>query len=251
MTSNAPQGTLLLLGNLLGPVPIEEGRRQFSPAYIEAISKLDGLIAESDKSARHFLSYFRDHLKVDAHRMPLALFHKKVPKGDIPFLLEPVLNGQVWGYVTDSGLPCVADPGHMLVRYARKHSLNIDVQMGPVSILWALMLSGFPGNRFMFHGYLAKEPKARKKEIEGHIRLAKEHSSVQIFIEAPYRNEALIETMLETLPDTAILAVVVSLMLPEQRALVMPVSLWKKRLSQNARELEGIRKEPAVTLFMI
>ena len=251
MTPNASKGTLLLLGNLLGPLPIEEGKRQFSPAYIEAVSKLDGLIAESDKSARHFLSYFREHLKVDAHRMPLALFHKKVPKGDISFLLEPISDGQVWGYVTDSGLPCVADPGHLLVRYARKHALKVDVQMGPVSILWALMLSGFPGNRFMFHGYLAKEPRARKKEIEGHMRLAKELSSVQIFIEAPYRNEALLETMLETLPDTAILAMVFSLMLPEERALVMPVSLWKKKLSQKDIELSGIRKEPAVMLFMV
>jgi 16S rRNA (cytidine1402-2'-O)-methyltransferase len=251
MTTDSHSGALILLGNLLGAIPIKQGQQHFSPAYIDAISKLDGLIAESDKSARHFLSYFREHLKIDAHRMPLALFHKKVPKGDIPFLLEPALNGQVWGYVTDSGLPCVADPGHLLVRHARKNNLKIDVHMGPVSILWALMLSGFPGNRFMFHGYLAKEPRARKKEIEGHIRLAKEHSSVQIFIEAPYRNEALLETMLETLPDNAILAVVVSLMLPEERALVMPVSLWKTKLSQKTPELDGIRKEPAVMLFMV
>ena len=248
--SSMPQkrsGKLILFGNLLGPLPIEEGKNHFSKAVQLEVALLDGILAESEREARRFLSYFRENLKTEPHKMPLALFHKKTPKGDLDFLFEPIRKGETWGYVSDGGLPGIADPGHLLIGYAQKRRIAHEVHMGPSSILWALILSGFPGNRFAFHGYLAKEPQKREEEIKAHIKESLRLNSVQIFIEAPYRNEALLESLIKTLPKGAALALVHSLMLPQQAAEVMSVSMWKKKLSSG--QIEPLRDKPAVFLF--
>lgn len=243
------EGKLIVFGNLLGPLPIEEGKRHFSEVVKAEVATLEGILAESEREARRFLSYFREDLKIEPHKMPLALFHKKTPKTDLDFLFEPIRKGGTWGYVSDGGLPGIADPGHLLVRYARERHIPHKVHMGPTSILWALILSGFSGNRFAFHGYLAKEPKKREEEIKSHIKESVRLNSVQIFIEAPYRNEALLESLIKVLPQGAILALVHSLMLPNETAEVMPVSMWKSYLSSG--KAGSLRDKPAVFLFMV
>lgn len=215
---------LLLLPNLLGEV---KHHQPFLPASVDkAVSTLDGLIAESPTAGRRFLSRFET--KKPVNEIPIALFNEHTPDSDIDFLLEPIRKGERWGLISDGGLPCIADPGAKLVSRARQSGIVIQAFVGPSSIMLALMLSGLPGQRFNFLGYLDKDPKKRAKEIkELEKKSALEHST-QIFIEASYRDEHMLETLLSTLNDNTLLCAAWDLTLPTQGVLSQPVSVWKK-----------------------
>lgn len=227
------RGKLLLLPNLLADVPHHE---MFLPASVDrAVESLDGLIAESEKGGRRFLSRFRT--EKPAHQIPIALLNKH--HRDIDFLLEPLLEGETWGVVSDAGLPCLADPGSHLVARARKLGLKVQAFVGPSSITLALMLSGFPGQSFHFHGYLPKDPTMRDRKI---MEMEKE-GGTQIFIEAPHRNQSTLESLLHLLKDTTKLCAAWQLTTPEQGIVSECVSVWKKS------PLPKLQKQPAIFLI--
>lgn len=211
---------LLLLPNVLADIPHHE---PFLPASVDkAVASLDGLIAESEKGGRRFLSRFKHEKKT--HEIPIALLNEHTQDKDLDFLLEPIKKGERWGLVSDSGLPCIADPGSKLVTLARKRGIAIQAFSGPSSILLALMLSGFSGQRFSFVGYLDKDSARRIQEIK---KLEKEEGT-QIFIETPYRNMALLQDLLKTLKDGTLLACAWELTTQEQGVISQPVEIWKK-----------------------
>ena len=150
-------GTLYLIPNLLGKEALVAASL---PATIhEIMPKLDGLIAESSTKGRAFLQKFK--LKRPPNHIPIAVWGE-----EIDFLLEPLLEGETWGFVSDCGLPCLADPGSTLVKRAHQRKIPVEALVGPSSIYLALMLSGLPGQQFFFHGYLAKEPQKREEEVK-------------------------------------------------------------------------------------
>ena len=215
---------LLLLPNLLG----EHRHHQiFLPESVSrAVSTLDGLISESEKAGRRYLSRFET--KKTPQNTPLALFNEHTPDEDIDFLLEPILNGERWGLISDAGLPCIADPGAKLVQRARQKGISIQAFIGPNSILLSLMLSGLPGQKFSFNGYLDKEEGKRKKQISLLEQRSREEGSTQIFMEAPYRNQYVLTNLLEILKEETHLCAAWELTMPEQGLLSQPVKLWKK-----------------------
>lgn len=218
------KSTLLLLPNLLGEAKYHE---PFLPASVDkAVASLDGLIAESENGGRRFLGRFET--KKPAREIPIALFNEHTDDADIDFILEPLVQGERWGLVSDAGLPCVADPGAKLVYRARQLGINVQAFIGPSSIMLSLMLSGLPGQRFTFHGYLAKEPEERKKQIKSIQREALKNSYTQIFIEAPYRNMHTLEALVNELHDETRLCVAWDLTLQTQGVLTQPVKFWKK-----------------------
>ena len=110
-------------------------------------------------------------------------------------LLAPVLSGHDTGVLSEAGCPAVADPGTGLVRLAHQKNIRVVPLVGPSSILLALMASGLTGQRFVFHGYLPVEPDRRTKKL---VQLEKEsiaRDQTQIFIETPYRNQKLLESI--------------------------------------------------------
>ncbi|MCB1149057.1 MAG: 16S rRNA methyltransferase, partial [Chlamydiia bacterium] len=121
---------LLLLPNVLGPV---KHHQVFLPASVDrAMETIDGLIAESEGGGRAYLKRFQ--LKDKPQNIPLQLLNKNTNPEDIDFMLEPCLKGEVWGVVSDAGLPCIADPGALLVSRARKLGIPIQAFVGPSSI---------------------------------------------------------------------------------------------------------------------
>lgn len=231
--------TLLLLPNVLGDVRHHE---LFLPSSVDkAVEKLDGLIAESESGGRRFLSRFKHHKK--PHEIPLALLNEHTQDKELDFLLEPMKEGERWGLISDGGLPCIADPGSKLVALARQRGIVIQAFNGPSSIILALMLSGFSGQRFQFHGYLNKDPKKAAQEIHKIEKRAGEELSTQIFIEAPYRNKSLLELLLATLSDDTLLACGWDLTLPTQGMVSQPVALWKKS------PLPALEKRTAIFLI--
>ena len=230
---------LLLLPNLLGDHKYHE---PYLPASVgNAVETLDGLIAESDRAGRRFLSRFET--KKPVREMPISILDKNTPDQDLDFLLEPIREGERWGYVADAGLPCVADPGAKLVRRARQTGVQIQAYVGPSSITLALMLSGLSGQNFSFHGYLAKDPSNREKEIHEMELVSKKEGITQIMIEVPYRNRHLLESLLRILSDQTVLCVAAELTMPEQMVLSQTVELWKKS------PLPNLEKKNAIFLF--
>ncbi len=226
--------TLYLFPNLLGA---EADPALYLPAGMDqAMAEIDGLIAESEGGGRRFLKRFKT--KKRAHEMPIALMQEKAE-----FLLRPVkAGGETWGVVSDAGLPCLADPGAKLVHNARRLNLPIKTFSGPSSITMALMLSGLPGQRFCFWGYISKEPKQRELELRMLETRAIEEKSTQIFIEAPYRNQHTLKSCLATLKPQTLLCVASELTLPDERIETTTIQLWRK--------IEPfLKKKPAIFLI--
>lgn len=231
--------TLLLLPNLLGELRHHE---PFLPAGVDkAVESLDGLIAESDQAGRRYLGRFKT--KKPPLEIPIALFNEHTPETDVDFLLEPIRKGERWGYVSDAGLPCVADPGSALVRRARQSGIVVQAFVGPSSIMLALMLSGLPGQHFIFHGYLDSKPEIRKQQVRKLEQASEKDGYTQIFIETPYRNKHLLDTLLTTLHDNTWLCAAWDLTLPTQSVVSQPVALWKKS------PLPNLDKKAAIFLF--
>ncbi len=231
---------LLLLPNLLGESP--DPVSQFFPSSVDAaVQELDGLIAESEGGGRSYLEPFSPKKK--PHLMPIALLNKNTPQDHLDFLLEPVVKGETWGIVSDAGLPCLADPGAALVLRAKQLNLSIRAFVGPSSIVLALMQSGLTGQRFVFHGYIGKEPLQRKKELQLWEKESKKEQMTHIFIEAPYRNNHTLQSCIETLDGHTLFCVASNLTLETQHIHTAPIHLWRKQ------PLRDLSKQPAVFLL--
>lgn len=230
--------TLYLLPNLLGP---GQDPRLFLPAGVpEAVSRIDGLIAESEGEGRRFLKLFQTKKK--PHLMPIALLSKK--RGDLDFLLEPLLAGETWGVVSDCGLPCLADPGANLVLRARQKKIPIHAFSGPSSITHILMLSGLSAQAFHFHGYIPKEPQARQLALQ---RWEKEKGISHLFIEAPYRNLHTLRACLDGLKESTYLSIGANLTLPDEWIQTLRIGEWRR---ENFDELSShLAKKPVIFVF--
>lgn len=229
-------GKLILLPNFLGGQ--RDWKEFFADPVAQAMANLDGLIAESAKGGRAYLSCFAT--KKPAHNIPIALLNEHSTASDHDFLLEPVMKGEQWGLVSDAGLPCIADPGAALVARANVLKLKVEAFSGPSSLTLSLMLSGLPSQRFAFHGYLRREREEHLKQLE---KRSAEEKATQIFIEAPYRNQATLEALCSLLKSDTHLCVAWDLTLPSQSVITQTVRQWR-----NA-PLPDINKKPAIFLI--
>lgn len=230
---------LLLFPNLLGD---HRHHEVFLPASVDkAVATIDGLICESEKAGRRFLSRFPT--KKTALEIPINIYNEHTSDEDIDFILEPIRAGERLGLISDGGMPCIADPGSKLVKRARQSGIVVQAFVGPSSILLALMQSGLPGQRFAFNGYLKADEIGRIKDIKRLETVSKTEKSTQIFIEAPYRNVHLMQGLLNTLKDDTWLCVAWELTMPDQGIMCEPVERWKKM------PLPNIDKKPAIFIL--
>jgi 16S rRNA (cytidine1402-2'-O)-methyltransferase len=230
---------LLLLPNLLGE---HKHHEIFLPQSVDkAVLTLDGLIAENEQAGRRFLKRFHGDKQV--HMTPITLFNEHTPDEDLDFVLQPIIDGQRWGLVSDAGLPCIADPGSKLVKRARQLGISIQSFVGPSSILTALMLSGFSGQKFTFNGYLPTDPIKLKTAIQTLEKTAIKEETTQIFMEAPYRNIKTLEVVMDSLKPETQLCIAWDLTLPTQGIVSQTVGVLKKSPMPN------IEKKPAIFLI--
>ena len=215
-------GKLILLPNLFSEEQSAEDF--FSPIVFRAIRSLDGLIAESEKEARRYLRKAFSHEEMNQRKLALLNEHSD-PKA-LNSLLEPIEKGETWGLVSDAGLAAVADPGSDLVRACREKKIEVTSLGGTSSLMLALQLSGFSGQSFQFHGYLPREEKdlmIKLKELE-----QKAKGSTQIWIEAPYRTQKMVEKVVQTCQETTLFCVALELALPSERVICQSIGKWKK-----------------------
>lgn len=191
------------------------------PSVAEIIPQLDGFIVETEKPARKFLMRFIPNIQ----EVPLRILNEHTTPEEVDLLAAPLQKGEKWGLLSDAGLPVLADPGARLIR--RLHGLKIPVHTfpGPSSIVYALQLSGLSGQSFTFHGYLPRKPQDLERLLS---KLPQKHTHV--CIEAPYRTDKLLKTLLAYLPHDALLSVSWNLTLPTQGVVTQKASAWKKNL---------------------
>lgn len=217
-------GVLYLLPNVLAE---EAETSLWLPAGVEkAVNVLHGLIAESEKGGRKFLSRWQLPRKLQEFKIEELNEHS--PKTRISELLLPLKQGESWGIVSDAGLPCIADPGSDLVFQARAAGITVKALAGPSSVTLALMLSGLPAQRFSFNGYLERKmPELTEQLIVLEKRSSSLHST-QVFIEAPYRSLNLLRSCLEVLSSQTILACASELTGPQEEVVVKSIAQWRK-----------------------
>lgn len=215
-------GTLYLL-----PVPL--GDDTFSaviPADVRAIAQqLTHFIVEAPKTARAMLKLFGTPHELRSLWMQELNEHTK--DHELVALLAPLLAGHDVGLMSEAGCPGVADPGANLVRLAHARQIRVAPLVGPSSILLALMASGANGQRFRFNGYLPSEAAARVEAIRKLENESRQHKQAEIFIETPYRNGALFDSLLSTLKPQTLLTVARDLTTQDELTASQPVAQWK------------------------
>ena len=208
---------------------------------LERIRALDAFVVENAKSARRFLA-------ACGHPRPLrdiaiAELNEHTPGEAVAALLEPALQGRDLGVLSEAGVPAVADPGALLVAAAHARVVRVVPLVGPSSVLLALMASGLEGQRFRFVGYLPAESAARRASIAELERQSARNAETQIFIETPYRNDAMLGDLLLTCKGGTRLAVAAELTSSREWVRMDRIDGWKALA-------EPIGKRPAIFLLL-
>jgi len=210
-------------------------------AVLQRVRTLERFIVEDAKSARRYLAAC-GHPK-PMRELAFEELNEHTPDSAIPALLEPVLAGADAGVLSEAGVPAVADPGAKLVAAAHARGIAVVPMVGPSSILLALMASGLDGQRFRFAGYLPADAAARKGAIAELERQSARNRETQIFIETPYRNDAMLQELVATLRGETRLAVAVDLTASTEWIRSARVSEWKSGVPQ-------VGKRPAIFLLL-
>jgi 16S rRNA (cytidine1402-2'-O)-methyltransferase len=229
-------GSLFLLPSDLGEAPT-----LVIPDASRAIAhRLTHFIAENPKSARAFLKRIAYPLPLNT--VAIKTLDKDTPAAAIAGLLQPLREGLDVAMLSEAGCPAVADPGALLVRAAHEAGITVVPLVGPSAILLALMASGLNGQRFAFHGYLPVDATARASKIRELEQRSKREDATQIFIETPYRNDAMLQALMEHGGDTTLLCVAADLTQPDEFIATRSIAAWRKKLP-------ALNKRPAVFLL--
>lgn len=212
---------------ILIPTNLGDTKNKSIPEYVkEAVKPLRHFAVERDKSARRFLRSIG--FSTDFNEVTLFDIGKRSEKDDVIECLNPLLEGNDVGVLSEAGMPCVADPGQFLVQIAQENKIKIVPLVGPNSILLALSASGLNGQNFAFNGYLPINNKERQNAIKNLERLVFRNGQTQIFMETPYRNHAIIEEIIKTCNSNTLLCVACDLTLESESIKTMTIDSWKK-----------------------
>lgn len=196
-------------------------------ATMEAAVRLRFFVAENARTARRML--VRLPLAVPIQQVSIEELNEHTRAESLPGLLAPLLAGEDVGLVSEAGCPAIADPGAALVAAAHAHDIPVVPLVGPSSLLLALMASGMNGQSFAFHGYLPVEAAARAARLLELETESARTGAAQLFIETPYRNEALFAALLSTAKGTTRLTVAADLTLPTESIASRTIGAWKKQ----------------------
>jgi 16S rRNA (cytidine1402-2'-O)-methyltransferase len=231
-------GRLYLVPNLLGVVPPAEVLPQRT---IDVACALKHFVVETPKTARQFIRSLRSHRPIQS--IDFAALDVNTPPERVPQLLEPAINGEDLGLLSDAGCPGVADPGALLVAAAHRAGVRVVPLVGPSAVLLALMAAGMNGQQFAFHGYLPVAPEARIKALKALDEAVARNGVTQIYIETPYRNDAMLAATLAACRATTELCVAAELTLPTEQVIRRPIAKWR-----GAARIE-LSRRPAIFLL--
>lgn len=226
-------------------IPVPLGQTPFDAVLPHAVSdcarQLTHFIAENAKSARAFLKALQSATPLQ--QINILELNEHTPPSALPELLAPLLAGIDVGLISEAGCPAVADPGSNLVALAHAEGIQVFPLVGPSSILLALMGSGLSGQNFAFHGYLPAKDELRKKRVRDLEKDSRQEKRTQIFIETPYRNQKMLETLIEVCSQDTKICTATDLTLSSECIMTRTPAHWRRQ------ELPNIDRRPTVFLL--
>ena len=220
----AQLGKLYLIPTTLGET---ENPFDVLPQTIKrSIELLDYYIVENEKTARKFIkSICPEKVQASLH---LSSLNKHTQDSEHKKMIQDCLEGKNVGLMSEAGCPGVADPGAIIVKLAHEKGIQVVPLVGPSSILLAIMASGMNGQSFAFNGYIPIDSSEKKAAIKNLEKLSINKNQSQIFIETPYRNNKMLEDIINSLHPETYLCVATDITLPTEYIKTMRVVNWKK-----------------------
>ena len=220
-----PKGKLYLIPVTMGECEPMDVLAQTIPRAIELIQNY---IVENEKTARKFIkSVVPNKVQGD---LILSMLNKHTEIVEHNKMIQPCLDGINVGLMSEAGCPGVADPGAVIVKLAHEKGIQVVPLVGPSSILMAMMASGMNGQSFAFNGYLPIDKSDKKVALKNFEKVSHDKNQSQLFIETPYRNNKLVEDLLQTLQPNTHLCIATDISLPTEFIKTMRVTEWKKNL---------------------
>lgn len=231
------KGMLYLIPTTLGD---NSSYRKVIPEYNQQIVfQLSHFIVEKSRTARRFLKKLGHPIPIDD--MKFVELNKHTIAEEVMNYLDVAEKGISVGLLSEAGTPAVADPGSVIVRLAHQKGIKVVPLSGPNSIILALMGSGFSGQQFCFHGYLPKDAGQLTRKIKA-LEAEAQRNITQVFIETPFRNNKMLESLIKTCKPQTMLCVACEVTLPTERIISQTIARWKK-------EKADFNKKPAVFLL--
>lgn len=216
-------GKLYLIPTTLGDT---EPMEVLPQTVKRAIEFIDFYIVENEKTARKFIKNINPD-KVQA-TLKLSSLNKYTEPSEYNKMIQPCIEGKNLGLMSEAGCPGVADPGAVIVKLAHEIGIQVVPLVGPSSIILAMMGSGMNGQSFTFNGYLPIEKGEKKATLKNLEKLSADKNQSQIFIETPYRNNKMLEDILQALQPSTHLCIAADITLPTEYIKTMRASDWKK-----------------------
>ncbi|PKV62565.1 SAM-dependent methyltransferase [Pontibacter ramchanderi] len=232
-------GTLYLIPTILAD---DTADQVISPQVKDTVSRLTYFIVENLRTARRFVKSICPELVIE--QLNFVQVDKDATPAQVQASLKPLLEqGIDGGIISEAGCPGIADPGAEVAKYAHQKGILVVPFAGPSAILLSLMASGFNGQRFAFHGYLPIEKGPRLQALRNLEKEMLQRDQTQIFMETPYRNNKLLEDLVQTLSGGTRLCIAANITSPEHEFIqTKTVAEWKGKLPD-------IHKQPAVFLI--
>lgn len=199
----------------------------FAPVIKEYILKTDYFFVENEKTARKVIKFFCPEKKQSD--LKLFLLDKYSETSDLKEAQNLLKNGQDFGLLSEAGLPCIADPGNIMVSWCHENGIKVIPVNGPSSIITALISSGFNGQQFTFNGYLPIDKNEKKQRIQFLENQVQKTGFSQIFMETPYRNNQLLEDLIKFLNPNTKLCIAANINDPKEEFIkTLRIKDWQK-----------------------
>ncbi len=218
------KGVLYLVPNTLGNPDTSD---TIPGGITHRVNNIKLFIVENLRNARRYLKSLNREINIDS--LTFFELNEHTAVEEIPSFLDKVEQGMDAAIISEAGVPGVADPGASVVRVAHEKGIRVVPLTGPSSILLALMASGLNGQSFCFHGYLPVKRSERIRKIRDLEQVAIRRGETQMFIEAPYRNDALLSDILDSCNSSTLLCIAADITLESEFIITKTCGAWKKK----------------------
>lgn len=227
----------------LVPTPLSDSAAlETTPdSTLRLLDRILVFIVEDIRTARRYLK--KNGIDINKEGFEFLEFNEHTDILDLSVYMTPLRSGKDVALLSEAGIPCVADPGAVLVREAHRLGIRVKPLSGPSSLFMALMASGLNGQQFHFHGYLPVDKQDRIRKLKDIERQMQHDSCTHFFIETPYRNKQLLDTLLQVCHPQTVLCMAVNISDNQEVIRTATLAEWKKG------RLPEIHKVPVVFLL--